>query len=252
MGLGTLSQPSEQEIRLIRLGIVVAMTAEARSLVQKPILSGDLMHLSEGTVIQLSGMGPQKAGEAGKNLLGHGATALLSWGSAGGLVSTLSPGGLVLPGKVIGADQSSYTTDPPWRGRLLDRLKGSLDLHQGSLAESVTALKGPAEKKVLFERTGAIAVDMESGALAKVAQEAGVPFMAVRAIADPADMTIPQSSLRAVDEFGELSLLKLLSGLIRHPAELFDLIRLGRNFRAAQVTLSKVAHLAGSQLLIPQ
>jgi adenosylhomocysteine nucleosidase len=131
-------------------------------------------------------------------------------------------------------------------------LKGFLDLHQGTLAESVTALKSSTEKKILFERTGAVAVDMESGAVARVAQEAGVPFMAVRAIADSADMAIPQGSLGALDEFGELSLLRLFKGLIRHPLELFDMIRLGWNFRAAQVTLSKVARLAGSHLLIPQ
>jgi len=252
MGLGTLPQPSKQEISLRQLGIVVAMTAEARSLARKPILTGDLIHLSEGTVIQLSGMGPRRAGVAGKNLLEHGATALLSWGSAGGLAPTLSPGSLVLPVKVIGADQSSYSTDPAWHGCLLDRLKGSLDLHQGTLAESVTALKSCTEKKILFERTGAVAVDMESGAVAKVAKEAGVPFMAVRAIADSADMAIPQGSLGALDEFGELNLLRLFKGLIRHPLELFDMIRLGWNFRAAQVTLSKVARLAGSHLLIPQ
>ncbi len=228
------------------------MTAEVRSLVRKPIAKGDLIQLSGGAVIQLSGIGPQRAVVAGRNLLEHGATDLLSWGCAGGLVSTLSPGSLVLPGKVIGADQSYYSTDPAWHRRLLDRLKGSLDLHQGPLAESVAALKGSAEKRILFERTGAIAVDMESGAVAKVAQEAGVPFMAIRAIADSADRAIPQSPLKAVDESGELNLLALLTGLIRHPAEIFDMIRLGWNFRAAQVTLSKVAHLAGSQLLIPQ
>ena len=88
---------------------------------------------------------------------------------------------------------------------------------------------------------------MESGAVARVAQEAGVPFMAVRAIADSADMAIPQGSLGALDEFGELNLLRLFKGLIRHPLELFDMIRLGWNFRAAQVTLSKVARLAGSR-----
>jgi len=237
---------------LKRLGIVVAMTAEARSLVPKSMLLKDgLIPISGGTVIQLSGVGPRRAGVAGKNLLGHGATALLSWGSAGGLVATLSAGSLVLPSKVIGADQSFYLTDPAWYERLLDRLKGFVNIHQGSLAESVTALKTPAEKRILFERTGAIAVDMESGAVAKVAQEAGVPFMAVRAIADSADMAIPQSPLKAVDEFGELSLPTLLSGLIRHPAELFDMIRLGWNFRAAQVTLAKVVRLAGTQLLIP-
>src|SRR5512137_389790 len=127
------------------------MTAEVRSLARKPILKGDLIQLSGGTVIQLSGMGPQRAEVAGRNLLGHGATDLLSWGSAGGLVSALSPGSLVLPGKVIGADQSYYSTDPAWHRRLFDRLKGSLDLHQGSLAESATALKGSTEKRILFE-----------------------------------------------------------------------------------------------------
>jgi adenosylhomocysteine nucleosidase len=237
---------------LRRLGIVIAMTAEARSLVRKPIVTGDLIHLSEETVIQLSGVGPRRAGVAAKNLLEHGATALLSWGSAGGLVPTLSPGSLVLPILVIGADQSSYSTDPTWHGRLFNRLKGSLDLHQGSLTESVTVLKSSTEKRILFERTGAMAVDMESGAVAKVAQEARVPFMAIRAIADSADMAIPQGSLGAVDEFGELNLLRLLKELIRHPVELFDMIRLSWNFRAAQVTLAKAAHLAGSNLLIPQ
>ncbi len=234
-----------------RLGIVVAMTAEVRSLGQAPIPGGGPIHLSGGTLVQLSGMGPERAERAGRSLLGLGATALLSWGSAGGLVPTLSPGGLVLPDNVIGADQSRYSTDPVWCSRLFDRLKDSLVLHRGSLAESAAPLKSPAEKRMLFERTGAVAVDMESGAVAKVAQQADVPFMAVRAVADPAHAAIPQSPLRAVDEFGELSLLAFFTGLIRHPAELFDTIRLGRNFHAAHATLSTVAHLAGSQLLVP-
>jgi adenosylhomocysteine nucleosidase len=76
--------------------------------------------------------------------------------------------------------------------------------------------------------------------------------MAVRAIADSADMAIPQGSLGALDEFGDLNLLRLLKGLMRHPIELFDMIRLGWDYRAAQATLSKVARLAGSHLLILQ
>ena len=227
------------------------MKAEARSLVRKPIVTGDLIHLSEGTVIQLSGIGPRRAGAAAKNLLEHGATALLSWGSAGGLVPTLSPGSLVLPILVIGADQSSYSTDPTWHGRLLNRLKGSLDLHQGSLTESVTVLKNSTEKRILFERTGAMAVDMESGAVAKVAQEAQVPFMVVRAVADSTDTTIPESSLKAVDEFGRLSCLKLIQGLVEYPGEFLALVRIARNYRAAQRTLSVVARLTGYNLLVP-
>jgi adenosylhomocysteine nucleosidase len=228
------------------------MTAEARSLVKEPTATDELIHLAEGILVKLSGIGPRRAGEAAKNLLENGATALLSWGCAGALVPTLSPGSLVLPSSVIDADQFSYSSDPTWHGRLLNRLKGCVDLYQGPLAESGAVLRSSAEKRNLFERTGAMAVDMESGAVARVAQGAHAPFMAVRAIADSADMAIPQSSVGAIDEFGELNLFRLLKELIRHPFELFTMIRLGWNFRAAQVTLEKVARLAGTNLLLPQ
>src|SRR5208337_4157039 len=109
---------------LRRLGIVVAMTAEARSLVREPTVTEGLIHLADGILVKLSGIGPRRAGEAAKNLLENGATALLSWGCAGALVPTLSPGSLVLPSSVIGADQSCYSSDPTWHGRLLNRLKG--------------------------------------------------------------------------------------------------------------------------------
>jgi adenosylhomocysteine nucleosidase len=252
VGLGTLSQPEEQEVNLKHIGIVVAMTAEARSLVRKFVLTDEVIHVPEGVVIQLSGMGAQRAERAANNLLKYGAAALLSWGTAGGLVPSVSPGSLVIPSVVIGADQCSYPTHPAWHERLFQRLKGYVDLYQGILAESVTLLKSSTEKRVLFERTGAIAVDLESRSVAGVAQEARVPFMAIRAIADPADMAIPQVSLAAVDEFGQINLLRFIRGLLKHPLELFPMIRLGRNFRAAQATLATVAYLVGSHFLVPE
>ena len=252
MGIGALSQPAKWGILLKRLGIVVAMTAEARTLVRKPIIAGELIHLSEGILVQLSGVGARRARGAAKNLLELGVSALLSWGCAGGLVPTLFPGSLVLPRMVIGNDQFSCSTDPTWHERLSNRLKGSLDFHQGPLAETVKVLKTSAEKRILSERTGAIAADMESGAVARMAQEAHVPFMTIRAIADSLDAAIPETSLAAVDEFGQLNSLKLLRGLISHPLELFPMIRLGFNFRSAQATLAKIVRLAGNNLLIPQ
>lgn len=251
MGIGALSQPAKWGIRLRRLGIVVAMTAEARTLVRKPIIAGELIYLPEGILVQLSGVGARRARGAAKNLLELGASALLSWGCAGGLVPALSPGSLVLPRVVIGNDQFSSSTDPTWHERLSNRLKGCLDFHQGPLAESAKVLRTSAEKRILSERTGAIAADMESGAVAGMAQEAHVPFMAIRAIADSLDAIIPGTSLAAVDEFGQLNPLKLLRGLIGHPLELFPMIRLGFNFRAAQATLAKIVRLAGHNLLVP-
>jgi adenosylhomocysteine nucleosidase len=252
VGLGTLSQPEEWEVNLKHTGIVVAMAAEARSLVKKITITNETVYVPEGGVIQLSGIGAQRAERAANILLKHGVAALLSWGTAGGLVSGVSPGSLVIPSVVIGADQCSYPTHPTWHERLFDRLKGYVDLYQGTLAESVTVLKSSTEKRVLFECTGAIAADMESRSVAEVAQEAHVPFMAIRAIADSADMAIPQLSLDTVDEFGQISLLRLIEGLSKHPLELFPMIRLGRNFRAAQATLSRVAHRVGTNFLVPQ
>jgi adenosylhomocysteine nucleosidase len=202
-------------------------------------------------VLKVSGMGPRRAALASRTLLENGATALLSWGSAGGLAPKLFPGNLILPKTVIASDQSLYHVETSWHQRLCNRLKGHVDFHTEPLVESTTVICTPAEKAVLFLQTGAIGVDMESGAVATVAQEARIPFMVVRAIADSADTTIPDSSLNSVDEFGRLSCLKLIQGLAVHPGELFTLVRIARNYRAAQRTLSIVARLTRYNLLIP-
>jgi adenosylhomocysteine nucleosidase len=141
--------------------------------------------------------------------------------------------------------------DPIWHERLFRRLAGHIDLHTGLLAESKVVLATPAEKRALFDSTGAIAVDMESAAVAAVAHQVGVPFVAIRVIADRADLTVPQSLLRSVDEFGRLRPLTFLRELFVRPNDLFSLIRLARYFRTAQASLAAIAGLAGSDLLTP-
>ncbi len=202
--------------------------------------------------VKISGVGPKRAFSAAQALLEQGATSLLSWGSAGGLIPTLSPGSLVLPKVIVAVDGTVYPVNAAWHGHLCSQLKRKVDLHEGRLAESGTVVVCPAEKSTLFHETGAIAVDMESAALAAVAHEAGVPFVVIRAVADPVNLTIPRSALEAFDEFGELIPLRFLRTFARHPIELPALIRLGLDFRAAQITLATVADLAGDHSLLPQ
>jgi adenosylhomocysteine nucleosidase len=109
-----------------------------------------------------------------------------------------------------------------------------------------------AEKKKLFSRTGAIAVDMESASIALCAKKAGVPFIAIRAITDPAEMVIPQSVQNCIDEFGRVRLSRFIREVIKHPMDLPLLVRLGRNFRAARAALARVAFQAGSNLFCPR
>ncbi len=229
-------------------GIVVAVTAEAGSLVRQPIPKGGLIRLPEGAILTVSGMGPGRAALASRSLVQEGATALVSWGSAGGLSPDLSPGSLILPKIIIAPDQSHYPVDPVWHTRLYDRLQGRVHLYTDPLVESVTVVRTPPEKTALFRRTGAVGVDMESAAIASVAREARVPFIAIRAVADAIDTTIPKCVLNTFDEFGRLSLIKLILGLAEHPAELLGLLRIGRSHRAAQRTLAAVAGLAESNL----
>ncbi len=235
----------------MRLGIVVAMPAEARTLTKQRLALGEQTEIQQGIFLHLSGIGPRRARRSAEALLEKGCTALLSWGTAGGLVHDLPPGRLLLPKRIIAADQTVRDVDLSWHGRIVGQLSGRLRLQTEPLAESPGVLTTPAEKETLFHRTGAIAVDMESAALAAVAQRAAIPFIAIRAISDDMDLEIPRSFLSAMDEKGRLRSLMLFKGLARRPIELFALIRLGRGFHAAQVALTTVARLIGKNGLIP-
>ena len=250
MGSGTVPEPAEQEIGLSHLGIIAAVTAEARTLTKKPIQSGEVIYLPGGAMLIVSGMGPTRAAATSRALLERGATALLSWGSAGGLAPKVSPGSLILPKTVIAFDRSFYHVDAPWHERLCSRLKGHADFHTEPLVESSRVVRTPAEKATLFRETGAVGVDMESGAVAAVAQEAGVRFMVVRAVADATDTAVPESTLNVVDEFGRLNFFKLIQGLAKDPTELLALVRIARDYRTAKGSLVAVARLAGKDFLI--
>lgn len=235
----------------MRLGIVVAMPTEARSLTKRRLVLGEQIQLQESISLHLSGIGPRRARRAAEALLGKGSTALLSWGIAGGLIPSLSPGSLVIPRSIIAADRTCYGVDLNWHGRIVNRLSSQLIPHTEPLAESPGVLTSPAEKKALFHRTGAVAVDMESAAVALVAKAAKAPFMAVRAIADPVNLALPKNALVAFSSSGRLSVLSILKGLLQHPMDLFTLARLGLNFRAAQDTLATVARMIGIDALAP-
>jgi len=227
------------------------MTAEARILAKQPIAQGNGVPLAGGAVLQLSGIGPTRASVAARAVLERGATALLSWGIAGGLGPELSPGSLILPRVIIGADRAAHLSDPAWHARLFSRLEGHVDLCTEALAESAKVLRTAEEKADLYRLTDAFAVDMESGAVAAVAQAAGVPFAAIRAVADSAGTEVPRAALQAFDEFGQLNVTGLLDGLAHHPTELLALVLLGLHFRKAQTTLKKVADRIGDDWALP-
>ncbi len=227
------------------------MPAEARSLTRQSVPFGQRVSLWEGVSLYLSGVGSQRSRIAAESLLEGGARALLSWGSAGGLIPGLGPGSIILPKSIVAANQTNYSIDPKWHENLWNRLASRLHLDGGPLAESVQALACSEAKEALFRRTGAVAVDMESASVASLAREAGVPFLAVRAIADPVGQAIPRVIQSAFDGSGGLNSFRVLQGLTRYPGDLFAVVRLGLNFWAAHASLAAVRRFTDSTFCTP-
>ena len=74
-------------------------------------------------------------------------------------------------------------------------------------------------------------MDMESGAVAEAAAHAGMPFLVVRAISDPAEFSPPSILLGAVRRDGSADLARLLPLLLRRSVTLGTLLRLAVDSR---------------------
>jgi adenosylhomocysteine nucleosidase len=228
------------------VGFIVALPSEAGSLGARPPGFGGLVDLPEGHWLAVSGAGPDYAFEAACRLLERGVAGLVSWGCAAALAPHLKPGHLILPEFVLGAEGSRQVSHADWRSRLARALSPTLPVHTGTLIESVRIIPGCAEKQALYARTEAVATDMESAAVARVAHSRGLPFLAVRAIADSAAMRLPAAVTAALSPRGDIALTKLLGHSLRHPGQFIELARLGRAFGAAMATLRRVRKLSGA------
>ncbi len=76
------------------------------------------------------------------------------------------------------------------------RLKNDGRFSRGRLATVDRPLSAPEEKRRFGALHGAAAVDMETAAVAAAASEAGVPWTALRAVLDPAEVTLAVRSWR--------------------------------------------------------
>lgn len=236
---------------MTRLGVVTALAGEGRCLASRPVRANGLHELSGGTLLSLAGVGPERAGEAAQDLLDRGCTALLSWGCAGGLSPQSRPGDLILADRVLAPDGITYGVDRDWHGRLVASLSPYLAVSTGALAVTGTVLTTCADKQTVNAATGAVAVDMESSAVAALATRAGMPFVVIRAIADDAGSLVPPCVAGSIGRRGQVVLSRLVACLALRPWQWPELLRLGRQFAAARKTLASAAHRLGPGLLAP-
>jgi len=222
-------------------GIVVALPEELTTLTSKKIDKGRCFYITDKLLVVYSGAGHVNAKSASELLVAKGANRLISWGCAAALSESLKPGDLILADELIDAGNVVMAASADWLAYAKNSLAKFVVIQSGRLAESTSIVSSSKEKKQLHAITGAIALDMESVAVARVAKQHILPFLTIRVIADPVNMDLPRAIYYSLNDQGEMVLRKLLLFLFLHPAELPGLIMLGFHFNAAKKTLKSIA-----------
>jgi len=174
-----------------------------------------------GVEVLAAGIGAAAAARRGTQAIHRGATAIVSAGFCGALAADLRVGDLVAADLVVDAAtgrEFGASTE------LLARAPG----RRGTLVTTPRLARTPADRR----RLSGLACDMESAALALVAHEAGVPFLALRAVTDEATHTLPDFD-RITDRAGHLTPGSGLLHFLLHPADVGRLLRLGPASRRA-------------------
>ena len=192
------------------------------------------------------GRGPGLAA-ALESALMPGCRGMISFGIAGGLDPALTPGTLVVATAVFGP-AGRFATDESWSQGLLRALPRA---QAAPLLGRDVAATVPATKAQLFRDTGAAAVDMESHIAADAAGHHGLPFAALRAVADPANRHVPASAIAGLRPDGRTEVSDVLNSLLRHPGDLAGLIHLARDAAKARSALAAAARQVGTGFGLP-
>jgi hopanoid-associated phosphorylase len=179
-------------------------------------------------------------------LLAEGASGLLSFGICGGLDPALAAGALILPRAVGSETGERHLADPAMHRALAAALDASGHAPATGDILGMSAIADSVERKmVLFRRSGAVAVDNESHLVAAAAAAAGIPFLVLRAVADPAVRGLPPAALVGLDPEGRPALGPVLRSLLARPGQLPALLRAALDARHALQALRRSAGALG-------
>jgi len=174
----------------------------------------------------LAGPGPRRAGAVAEQVIAAARpTAVVCAGLGGGLAPELRRGDLVLATRVVEHEGDDAFEPHP---DLLAAARGIIPefsrVHEHVVVTAPRVVGTAAEKRALHPRGGV--VDMESAAVARVAERHGVPFLALRVISDTAHEDFPIDLNRYVDEQGNVQRMKLAFAALGRPHAVPFLLRM--------------------------
>jgi hopanoid-associated phosphorylase len=230
--------------------------ASVRSL-PDPDSALDLSDLSERSVIALVGLAFEARIAAGPGVLvvcrghetpdvlrlaiGAGCRSIISFGVAGGLAPELLPGDCVVASAIIDYP-AVRPTDPLWSRKLAEMIP---DARHGPIIGVNSVISDPADKRKLHAFTRAVAVDMESHLVARLADALGLAFAAVRVIIDPAHRVVPPAALLAMAPGGSTDVSAMLREILARPSQVSPLMRLAADAIAARAALVRLRRVLG-------
>lgn len=180
-----------------------------------------------------SGIGPERARRATAALLdAHCPRWIVSTGFCGALVPGMQVGQIVVANCVTTIPQDELTIDV---GMSTDTTRG---LHVGKTLTVDRMVRSIVEKQSLAEQTGAISVDMESHAIAKICRDRKTRFLAVRAVSDDLSVDLPVEVLSLVGDTGAVRIGAVIGALWKRPGSYKDLWRLREHAMIASEKLA--------------
>ena len=217
----------------------------------------DLNALSQLSVIALVGLAFEARIAAGPGVLvacrgretadllrlalGAGCRSIISFGVRGGLEPDLLPGDCVVASAIIDYP-AVRPTDPLWSRKLADMIP---DARHGPIMGVNAVVSDPADKRKLHAFTGAVAIDMESHLVARLADAHGLAFAAVRVIIDPAHRAVPPAALLAMAPGGSTDVSAMVREILARPSQVSLLMRLAADAIAARAALVRLRRVLG-------
>jgi len=235
--------------RACDVGIVFALANESGGL--EDLLEGLITTRGDGFAIRqgqwrgrrvalaISGAGRQAASRAADALiLGHHPAHVISAGFCGGLSPEVGRHEIVVADSLTDAAGSLLELDPSRVDPAL--LVGPPKVHVGRLLTADQIARGAAEKRGRGEKYRALAVDLESFAVAEVCRREGLPLLVIRVVTDAVDDELPREVERLIQQKTRAARWgAAFAAILGRPSVVKDLYQLRENALVASDRLAR-------------
>jgi len=240
----------------MKIGIITAMPEETRAIITavgatKTASSGEnaryrVAHGGHEIMLAEGGMGPANATAAAERLVAEACPDLLiSAGFCGGVREGLRVGDAVLAERLVEVSAVGVEEVPV---AVHDAARRFAETPAAGVSRPVLGLF--ATTRVIMAKSQLAAllppeahypvVEMESGAIARVAVAHGIQFIGLRTVSDPHDEELGFSLDEFCDDRMRIRIPRVLLTIVRKPRIIPQLIRLARNSRVAAESLSRM------------